>query len=197
VAAGAAAAAAAVLVAGCGVPTSGVIDVGVPASGLPTVPVANTRAVLYFVVGGRLQPVRRMARDDGADPVVTAVVLLLAGPEAAGRSDLGTRLPRLPAPSPGTGVTAWTHRNTVTVRFPAGFGRPDALGLRQLACTAAAAAAGTSREAAVVSAPPAPTATSTHPVGAATSVPLPPPASFQVTLLAPGWHLTQTPTCPP
>lgn len=181
----AAAAGAAVLLAGCGVPTSGVVDVGVPASGLPAEPPPGTRVVLYFVDGGRLRPVGGLVKV-GRDPVAMAIELLLAGPAAAGRPDLTTHV-RMPAPP--AAVSSWTRGRTVTVRLPAGFGRPDPLGSRQLACTAASAA-GAARSLASRAQPSA-----GQPSALATPVPL--PASVQVVLLAPGWHDSQVPNCPP
>ena len=189
----AAAAGAVVLLAGCGVPTSGVIDVGVPASGLPTVPAAGSRAVLYFLDGDRLRPVRQDVKDvqDGQDPVTTAVELLLAGPAAAGRPDLTTHLLRPVAPSGS--VEVWTRGRTVTVRLPRGIPAPDALGLRQLACTAAAAFGEASPGA--LAAPPGaersgmPTGDPAGGSGASSAVPFTVPV--QVDVVGPDWHRIQ------
>ena len=130
----AAGAGASVLLAGCGVPTTGVVDVGVPASGLPRVPASLSPVIVYFVDGGRLQPAKQGMVGD-TDPVRAAVTLLFAGPAAAGRPDLTTRLPHVTAP-----VEVRRDGGTVTVTLPAGLPAPDALGVRQVVCTAAAAA---------------------------------------------------------
>lgn len=198
----AAAAGAVVLLAGCGVPTTGVIDVGVPASGLPTVPAAGSRAVLYFLDGGRLRPVRQEV-GDRQDPVATAVELLLAGPAAAGRPDLSTHLLRFAAPSGSVAVR--TQGRTVTVRLPSGIPAPDALGLRQLACTAATAFGAASPGA--VLAPPRAAEPSGMPTGAsaggssgdsgagasasAASTPVPFTVPVQVEVVGPDWHRIQ------
>ncbi|MFI1092025.1 hypothetical protein [Streptomyces sp. NPDC020917] len=167
------------LLAGCGVPTSGVIDVGVPASGLPTVPAAGSRAVLYFLEGSRLRPVRQEVKDE-QDPVTTAVELLLAGPAAAGRPDLTTHLLRPAAPGGSVGV--WTQGHTVTVRLPRGMPAPDALGLRQLACTAASAFGAAS-----------PGALPAQPgVAEPSGIPtVPSTVAVQVEVVGPDWHRIQ------
>lgn len=122
-------AAAAVLLAGCGVPTTGVVDVGEPANGLATAPAARSEVVAFFLDGERLQAAGLNVSGE-SDPVTAAVDLLFAGPAAVGRPDLTTRLPQPP-------VTAdvRTEGRTVTVRLPAGVRRFDPLAMRQLACT--------------------------------------------------------------
>jgi hypothetical protein len=109
------------------VPTTGVIDAGTPATGVPA------RTTVYFLADSGLRPVPRRGTDD-ADPVATAVRLLLAGPTAAESRTLTTALPAVP-----DGVDVSTDKNIVTVRFPAGVGRLDARAMAQLTCTAARA----------------------------------------------------------
>ncbi|MEU6477711.1 hypothetical protein ABZ858_12610 [Streptomyces sp. NPDC047017] len=113
--------------AGCGVPTSGVIDAGAPAVGVP----AGT--VVYFVAGDTLRAVPRTPAGDG-DPVAQAVRLLLAGPNRAEARTLATELPAVPGQ-----VAVTTRGDTVTVRFPAGVARLGTRAMEQLTCTVARA----------------------------------------------------------
>lgn len=166
-------AAAAVLLAGCGVPTTGVVDVGDPASGLASDPAVRSEVVAFFLDGDRLQPAGRVVAD-GAEPVVAAVNLLFAGPAAAGRPDLTTRLPE-----PRVTATVRMQGRTVAVRLPAGVPQPDKLAMRQLACTVAEAS------------PSSPTA-------AGTAVPRPTTPPVRVEAVGSGWRLEQTgAACPP
>ena len=167
--------AAALLLAGCGVPTTGVVDVGVPASGLPAAPDTQPKVRVYFVDGERLAVARQQGKS-GADPVQVAVTLLFAGPAAAGRPDLTTRLPHL-AP-----VQVVTEGRTVTVTLPAGTPAPDALGVRQVACTVAEALVAGEASPLV---PPAPGGSVPT-----TATPRPATPSIQLTLRAPSWHRT-------
>nr|BFD82107.1 hypothetical protein StreXyl84_15080 [Streptomyces sp. Xyl84] len=112
--------------AGCGVPTSGVIDAGAPAVGVAA------RITVYFVADGALRAVPRRAPDDAADLVTAAVRLLLSGPDSSEARALTTSLPAVPGP-----VAVSVGRNVVSVRFPAGVGRLDSLAMEQLTCTAA------------------------------------------------------------
>ncbi|MFF0461737.1 hypothetical protein [Streptomyces mexicanus] len=112
--------------AGCGVPPTGVIDAGAPASGIPA------RTTVYFLAGTALRGVPRPTAD-GTDPVAGAVALLLAGPtRAEARQHLTTDLPEVSA-----GVRVTSDGDTVTVRLPPGVGRLTDRGVEQLACTAA------------------------------------------------------------
>ncbi|MFH8220574.1 GerMN domain-containing protein [Streptomyces sp. NPDC018057] len=111
--------------AGCGVPTSGVIDAGAPAVGVPA------RTTLYFVAGGTLRPVPRRLPEDGGDPVEGAVRLLLAGPVGDEALKLTTSLPAVPGRAAVT-----VAGDAVTVRFPAGVERLDTTAMEQLTCTA-------------------------------------------------------------
>ncbi|MEU5086137.1 hypothetical protein [Streptomyces sp. NPDC021356] len=127
-AAAAAVAGALLTAAGCGVPTSGVIDAGAPAVGVPA------QVTVYFVADGVLRPAPRQMPAGAADPVGAAVRLLLAGPNPGEARQLTTSLPALPGP---VGVTV--EQDVVSVRFPAGVGRPGTLAMEQLTCTAARA----------------------------------------------------------
>ncbi|MFC4329264.1 GerMN domain-containing protein [Streptomyces andamanensis] len=111
--------------AGCGVPTSGVIDAGTPAVGVPA------RITLYFVADGTLRPVPRRLPKGIGDPVEGAVRLLLAGPVGDEARKLTTALPALPGRAAVT-----VAEGTVTVRFPAGVERLDTTAMEQLTCTA-------------------------------------------------------------
>ncbi len=171
-AAGTAGAAALALLAGCGVPTTGVIDVGVPADALPSGPAAVRVALVYFLdADGRLQAAEHTVPDQ-AEPEAAAVDLLLAGPAAAGRPDLTTHLPRYSVAAPVS-----VQGRTVTVRLPSAGPRLDALAMEQLACTAAEAW------------PSALPAAATLP-GEVSPEPTRQPVRIVVT--APGWQLTRT-----
>ncbi|MER6247144.1 MULTISPECIES: hypothetical protein [Streptomyces] len=144
----------------CGIPATGVVEAGGPASGvLPLTPV-------YFVEDGRLVAVQRNTGRPG-DPT-DALRLLIAGPLAGeGGTDttdgLTTELPLLPtamalpsaavdvpggSPSDSPGAagssasdtpTATVTGNTMTIRLPVGMAGLSDLGVRQLVCTATAA----------------------------------------------------------
>ncbi|MEU0408302.1 hypothetical protein ABZ307_10885 [Streptomyces griseorubiginosus] len=136
----------------CGIPATGVVEAGGPASGvLPLTPV-------YFVEDGRLVPVPRNTGRPG-DPT-EALRLLMAGPLAGeGRIDgLSTEVPALPTamavpsaasdapgspPSDGPGAIGTpqvaVRGDTMTIQLPAGMDTLSDTGVRQLVCTAAAA----------------------------------------------------------
>ena len=123
----------------CGIPTTGVVQAGGPASGLaPTVRV-------YFVTNGTLIAVRR--RFTSAVGVEEAVQLLLQGPTLPERfKGVTTRLPHQAPVAATNGATAEaapsdlvkviSHRNSVTIELTALMGSPDDLGARQIICTA-------------------------------------------------------------
>ncbi|MFJ9154082.1 hypothetical protein ACIRP7_39935 [Streptomyces sp. NPDC102270] len=130
----------------CGIPATGVVEAGGPASGtLPQTPV-------YFVEGGALVAMPRTTERPG-DPEA-ALRLLMAGPLAGeGRQDgLATEVPGVPTamalppatdgpgepPSPDT-PTVTVKGNAMTIRLPAGMDRLSGTGVRQIVCTAAAA----------------------------------------------------------
>lgn len=128
------------LAAGCGVPPSGVVEVGEPATGMTL-----SNAVYFLDRAGPATTdaqstdgvvLRAVARDriPGLDPVTSAVRQLLAGPTRAESDGLATALP------PNIGrpdVTLGSDRDagTVVIRFPAGTPRLGPAALRQLSCT--------------------------------------------------------------
>ncbi|MFD0305929.1 hypothetical protein [Streptomyces sp. NPDC127119] len=140
----------------CGIPATGVVEAGGPASGaLPLTPV-------YFVENGRLAALPRNTGQPG-DPT-DALRLLMAGPLAGegGTDTLTTELPLLPtamappsaavdvpggSPSDPSGAagsasdtpTVTVAGNVMTIRLPAGMAGLSDLGVRQLVCTATAA----------------------------------------------------------
>lgn len=118
--------AAALVLAACGVPTSGVIQAGDPATGMS--PGLN----VYFLAGGDLVAVPRTT---GRDPdLTTALRLLFYGPDDLEAAKLRTELPRLSNPP-----EVLFKGGTVVVRLPPGIPRLSPLAMRQLACTVAGA----------------------------------------------------------
>lgn len=125
---------AALTLAGCGVPPSGVIQAGEPASGMfspsPQV-LAPTVVSLYFLRDGDLTAYPRKV-DRPAD--VRAVVgLLFGGPTRTEAATATTELPRLPD-RPDVTVDG---DNTLSVRLPEGVAPLGHPAMLQLACTAA------------------------------------------------------------
>ncbi|MFF0223758.1 hypothetical protein [Streptomyces sp. NPDC004629] len=130
----------------CGIPATGVVEAGGPASGIvPVTPV-------YFVRDGALVAVRRTTASPG--DVQAAVELLFAGPTPAEvLGSLSTEVPGAPTaapPAPGGSFavpgrapadapTVSVKGDTVTVRLSGGIDRLSRLATRQLVCTAAAA----------------------------------------------------------
>lgn len=114
--------AASLVLAACGVPTSGVIQAGDPATGMA--PGLN----VYFLAGGELVAVPR--RVDGGADTATAVRLVFEGPAGAEAYKLRTQLPRLPGPP-----TVLTDGSSVLVRLPPGVGPLSRPAMAQLACT--------------------------------------------------------------
>ncbi|MFF0013553.1 hypothetical protein [Streptomyces sp. NPDC005374] len=131
----------------CGIPATGVVQAGGPASG--TLPITS----VYFVNGGGLVAMPRTTERPG-DPAA-ALRLLLAGPMAGeGRSgeDISTEIPALPtsmalppATADSTGQpppdepTVTAKGDALSIRLPQGMGPLSDIGLRQVVCTAAAA----------------------------------------------------------
>ncbi|MFI5852701.1 hypothetical protein [Streptomyces parvulus] len=129
--------------AGCGIPETGVVQAGEPASGVlepgaapspsqtAAVPLAKVR--LFFVADGLLAPVTRVlpaATDPGA-----VVLVLLDGPDQRERaSGLTTELPSATA-APAVRVDG----ASVTVLLPRGTRSLSDTAVDQLACTVAAA----------------------------------------------------------
>lgn len=116
----------ALLLSGCGISSTGVVQSGDPASGVPPF------ALLYFVREDRLVPfIRRIG--DPVD-VSTALELLLSGPDASDRRHgLTTALTRVPTP------WASTDGAEVSLRLPPGTGPLPPIATRQLICTVAEA----------------------------------------------------------
>lgn len=114
--------AASLVLAACGVPTSGVIEAGSPATGMAA------GLNVYFLAGSELVAVPR--RTDGTADTVTAVRLVFAGPSAAEANKLGTQLPELPSPP-----VVIAKGGIVVVRLPPGVGPLSKPAMAQLACT--------------------------------------------------------------
>lgn len=132
----------------CGIPATGVVEAGGPASGIiPLTPV-------YFVEDGGLVVMPRNT-DRPGDPEA-ALRLLMAGPlagEGRTRASLSTQVPGLPTaapvpaatdqaeqePAPDDGPTVTVKSGTMTIRLPSGIDRLSDVGARQVVCTAAAA----------------------------------------------------------
>ncbi|MEU5698788.1 hypothetical protein [Streptomyces aurantiacus] len=130
----------------CGIPATGVVEAGGPASG------ALPMTRVYFVESGALVAMPRMTALPG-DPEA-ALQLLMAGP-LAGEGDSGrlsTEVPGMPtamAPPPATDgpgqpaspdtFTVTVQRDAMTIRLPPGMDRLSGTGVGQIVCTAAAA----------------------------------------------------------
>ncbi|MDX3230005.1 hypothetical protein [Streptomyces sp. ME19-01-6] len=135
---------AAVLLTGCGVRQSDVIEAGGPAT-VTVFPDAEQRQILFFVSSeGRLTPVAggvfldRKGEYDGKVPGETALMMLFAGPSAKVRAaGLHTELPRAVGQ---LGMKSGTDQ--VLVRVPIAVRRLGKTAVRQLVCTAAFAEGG-------------------------------------------------------
>lgn len=118
--------AAALLLAGCGIPATGVVQAGDPATGVrPT-------AVLYFIADDQLVPVYR----EMTEPVHvnTAMELLLAGPDGRDRRRrLTTAFARMSTP------TFSTDGDRVSVQLSPHSAPLVPIAARQLICTVAEA----------------------------------------------------------
>ncbi|MEV0277046.1 hypothetical protein AB0I22_11765 [Streptomyces sp. NPDC050610] len=119
-----------VVVPGCGVESTGVIDVGQPASGAKRPGASEREAVLYFLSPMGLRPVRRPA--SGAVSAQQAVRLLMGGPdEAERRRGMQTEVPKM------TGVHVTTGKGRVGVQLPMDVRELSPVVRSQLVCTAA------------------------------------------------------------
>ncbi|WP_129842240.1 hypothetical protein [Streptomyces sp. RFCAC02] len=118
---------AAALLAACGVPPSGVIQAGAPATGM----LAET--FVYFVSPTDGSLVATPRGTDGPAGVSTVVALLLDGPRAEESGRVVTRLPDLAGDA-----TVTTGVFTVSIVLP-GAAPLSRTAMRQLVCTAAAA----------------------------------------------------------
>ncbi|MFJ6792784.1 hypothetical protein [Streptomyces sp. NPDC091268] len=135
-AAAAAALAGGLLLSGCGIKPTGVVDSGDAA--LVTVPDVSGSPVLYFVSpdGDRLLPYPTGSIGDTSH----LLVALLAGPNPAARaSGMTTALPTLDGINPDTAVIEYSPTDGVTARLPFAVGRLSELGRRQVVCTLASA----------------------------------------------------------
>ncbi|MGW8666104.1 GerMN domain-containing protein [Streptomyces niveus] len=112
------------LTSGCGVPPSGVIEVGEPATGMTL-----SKAVYFLDAESSLHAVARPEIPD-TNPVAAAVRELLAGPTPTESEYLTTALPP-DLPQPEITVTA----ATILIRFPTGTPRLTPAALHQLTCT--------------------------------------------------------------
>lgn len=124
--------AAALSLSACGVPTSGVIEAGEPASGVssPTPRAAAPGPVtVYFLRDGRPAPYLRRAADSGNLTVVVGT--LFRGPTAEEAPSATTQLPHLQA-VPEVDLDG---DGAVTVHLPRGVPALSHLAMLQLACT--------------------------------------------------------------
>ncbi|MEU3059263.1 hypothetical protein AB0P12_01605 [Streptomyces subrutilus] len=127
------------LLAGCGIAPTGVIEAG---SAARVVVPGSAGPVLYFIApeGDRLVPYPLMA-DGYRLPPGGLVAQLLAGPGSSGRSSgLGTELPRMQIKPLDATAVSWAAPDgvpTVTARLPFAVGGLSALGRGQLVCTLA------------------------------------------------------------
>lgn len=141
--------AAALLLGGCGIQETDVIEAGGPASVQAFVNPGYDALLFFRAPDGALSPVSRSVTEssgfgagyEGPDgpiePVTTekAIAALLSGPGPAEKSaGLGTSLPRVTAG--GIGVELSPNAE-VAVTLPLALGALDATALRQLVCTAA------------------------------------------------------------
>lgn len=130
----------------CGIPATGVVEAGGPASG--TLPLTQ----VYFVEDGSLVPVPRTTGQPGEPEA--ALRLLMAGPlTGEGRvGGLATEVPGLPTSAPVPTATAdapgepsldapavTARGDGMTIRLPPGWDGVSDIGVRQIVCTAAAA----------------------------------------------------------
>ncbi|MET9790107.1 hypothetical protein [Streptomyces canus] len=130
----------------CGIPATGVVEAGGPASGtLPLTPV-------YFVENGALVAMPRTTERPG-DPEA-ALRLLMAGP-LEGEGSLDGLLTEVPGPATSAPLptatadaagqpssdapTVTVEGSTMTIGLPPGMDRLSDTGVRQMICTAAAA----------------------------------------------------------
>ncbi|MBT2481136.1 GerMN domain-containing protein [Streptomyces sp. ISL-94] len=125
------------LLAGCGIKTTGVIDSGHAAT--VKVPGAGKSTVLYFLSkeGDRLVPAPFTLFDGYTIAPLALVHLLLDGPGGrAGEAGLTTALPRLPAgKEDSVTVSEYSPSEGMTVRVPFAVGDLSELARSQLVCT--------------------------------------------------------------
>lgn len=125
------------LLTGCGIKTTGVIESGHAAA--VKVPGGKTAAVLYFVSkdGSRLVPVPFAVSPEYTIAPDGLVGLLLSGPHgAAEAAGLTTALPKLSDGQTGqASVSAYSPARGLTVRVPFAVGSLSEMARKQLVCT--------------------------------------------------------------
>ncbi|QIY75826.1 hypothetical protein HEP84_49405 [Streptomyces sp. RLB1-33] len=115
------------LLSSCGIPETGVVEAGEPATGI------RPAQVLYFVGAGNLLAVRRHAFGPGG--IETAVKTLFQGPDAQERrKGMTTDLPPLRA-----APTVRTDGGRLSIELPGGTAPLTGAARAQLICTAAGA----------------------------------------------------------
>lgn len=113
------------LLSSCGIPETGVVEAGEPATGI------RPAQVLYFVGEGTLVGVRRHA--SGPLGIEAAVEMVFRGPDAPERSTgMTTELPTLTAVP-----TVRTDGGRVSIELPSGTGPLTETAVAQLVCTVA------------------------------------------------------------
>ncbi|MFJ7592935.1 GerMN domain-containing protein [Streptomyces sp. NPDC097617] len=127
----------ALLLGGCGIKRTGVIESGHAAN--IKVPGAGKSTVLYFISkeGDRLVPAPFTLFDGYTIAPAALVRLLLDGPIGrAGEAGLTTALPRLPGgKSDAVTVSPYAQERGMTVRVPFAVGDLSPLARKQLVCT--------------------------------------------------------------
>ncbi|AXE23718.1 hypothetical protein C0216_09800 [Streptomyces globosus] len=136
----ASAAAAGLLLAGCGIKTTGVVESGAPAEIAVSAPSGTADSLVYF-----LTPDRRLIamRSGYAEPGAQgALFRLLAGPSQRElASGLGTALPAVDAGLAATTTTTGPVGDVVEVHLPINVAGLSDLARSQIVCTAVADAA--------------------------------------------------------
>jgi hypothetical protein len=133
----------------CGIPATGVVEAGGPASG--SLPLTQ----VYFVENGALVATPRTTERPGEPEA--ALLLLMAGPlTGEGRvGGLSTEVPGVPTsaalptatadspdspgPPPSDAPTVTVKGDRMTIQLPLAIGKLSDIGARQVICTAAAA----------------------------------------------------------
>ncbi|MCX5611275.1 MULTISPECIES: hypothetical protein [unclassified Streptomyces] len=126
----------ALLLAGCGIKRTGVIESGHAATA--KVPGGKTAGVIYFVSkeGDRLVPVPFGISAEYTIAPEGLLGLLLNGPTGpAQEAGLTTALPRLTSGMAGVGVSEYSPSAGLTVRVPFAVGSLSELARKQLVCT--------------------------------------------------------------
>ncbi|MFE2381705.1 hypothetical protein [Streptomyces misionensis] len=178
--------AAVLLTASCGIPRSGVIEAGEPASGMAAPDRQSpppTMTPVYFLHDGEPRPYPREI--DGPGDYEGAVRALFDGPATSETPTATTELPRLSA----TPAVTTVDDDTLSVRLPRGVPPLTRTALTQLACTVAG-----------VPRPPAPRPTAPSGTASFTATTAPtehPPTPPTVLVHGTGWTTTQpTTSCP-